>query len=416
MSDAELRARAREVVASPDDEAAARAWVAAADRSGNEAALARALAHHARLGDAASYDRLARMVPWPSASGHGQTLRFRGEDSALGQRFRGEATEAERRITSITGSVGFRVTRTPLGAACFEGSRLVLRDAAGGAVKAEAPLAEIASSVNWVEFDRALVAPAGGGVVCLDLDPASFGRIVWDTRPRVPSARVYSPLERYVVGDRIRHAKFGEGTVARLAGSTKIVVYFADDEKTLAHGKGGGAALASAQKPIEEHFQRVLLVGSVALLEGERSVIGLDAASGAPRFETRGKATICGGDARGVVVSSRRDAAGRTTKGGLTEIDPRTGEERSFFPGSSVTFLALGERVLLAGRVRRKGWVDREAEREVVALDRDARAALLWRAPDREVRFVTDRHVVFAGREEGAVRDVLTGKPADARR
>src|SRR5581483_8422473 len=75
----------------PDDEAAARAWLAAAERSGDDAALARALAHLARSGDAESYDRLARRNPWPRALGHGDTRRLRGADrSAL---FRGAAAD-----------------------------------------------------------------------------------------------------------------------------------------------------------------------------------------------------------------------------------------------------------------------------------------------------------------------------------
>jgi len=142
-------------------------------------------------------------------------------------------------------------------------------------------------------------------------------------------------------------------------------------------------------------------------------VSALDLRTGRLRFEVKGKAMLEAADARGIVTSSRRDPSGRTTKGGLSELDPATGAERFFFPGSSVHFLALGERVLLASRVRRKGWIDRESEREVVALDREARAALLWRMEERPVHLVSDAHVFCSpGTNGDPVLDLVRGTPA----
>jgi len=158
----------------------------------------------------------------------------------------------------------------------------------------------------------------------------------------------------------------------------------------------------------------VILAGSLALAQDlEGGVSALDVRTGTLRFDVKGKATLEAADARGVITSSRRDPTGRTTKGGLAELDALTGAERYFFPGSSVRFLALGERVLLASRVRRKGWIDRESERELVALDRDARAALLWRTAERPVHLVTETQVVCSPGPGGEpVLEIGTGRPA----
>ncbi len=422
MSDHELRARAREVEESPDDEVAARAWVAAAERSGDPAALSRALAHHARLGDVASYDRLASLVPWPRPqSGPGDTLHLRSDEIALPLMQPAEILSVEppvrirlgRTATEALDANGAPMWSAPpqraaalasTGFVGFEGNKLRLRDPATGAVRAATDLVAWPTDRTFsVEHDRALLAADAGGAFCLDLDPASFGRILWDTRPREPAVREYSAAGSYIVGDRIHHKKFGEGTVARLAGTTRIVVYFQDDERTLAHA----GSRPDDRAELTQKFRRALLAGSVALLEDEKSVTALDARTGALRFQTKGTASLCAADARGVITFNRRDPGGRTTKGGLTELDPRTGTERYFFPGSSVSFVALGERVLLASRVRRKGWVDREAEREIVALDRDDRAKLLWRADERLVVLVT-RTRAFFDRQRSV--DLFTGR------
>ncbi|HZV00379.1 MAG TPA: hypothetical protein VFF73_26910, partial [Planctomycetota bacterium] len=100
MSDAELRARAREAEENADDPAAARAWVAAAERSG--AGLSRALAHAARLGDVASHDRLARTLPWPHVDGHGRGRRAYAADRALA------ASAVDARLVSVEPGVVFR--------------------------------------------------------------------------------------------------------------------------------------------------------------------------------------------------------------------------------------------------------------------------------------------------------------------
>jgi hypothetical protein len=422
VSDLELRARAREVEESPDDEVAARAWVAAAERSGDAAALCRALGHHARLGDVTSYEKLARRTPWPRAQiGLGDTLHLRSDDPALPLMQPAELLSAEppvrirlgRTATEAVDPEGKALWSAPpqriaalasTGFVGLEGNELQLRDTATGAVRAASDLVAWASIAELsVEHDRALLASRDGGAFCLDLDPLSFGKILWDTRPREPGVREYSPAGSYIVGDRIHHKKFGEGTVARLAGTTRILVYFQDDERTLAHA----GAPSDDKAELTQTFHRTLLAGSVALLEDEKSVTALDARTGAFRFQTKGTASLCAADARGVVTFSRRDAGGRTTKGGLTELDPMTGDERYFFPGSSVSFVALGERVLLASRVRRKGWVDREAERELVALDRDDRAKLLWRADEPVVLLVTATRAYF-DRQRSV--DLFTGR------
>jgi hypothetical protein len=47
----------------------------------------------------------------------------------------------------------------------------------------------------------------------------------------------YLPSSSYAIGDRIRHLVFGEGVVEKIAGRTKIQVYFPAGQKILVHGK-----------------------------------------------------------------------------------------------------------------------------------------------------------------------------------
>jgi len=168
MSDAELRARAREAEESPDDPAAARAWVAVAERSG--AGLSRALAHLARLGDVASHERLARTVPWPH-QGDARACRLRSRDharAALGTRLvaleppvtiraaRGltEALAPDGTVlwsSSTVGPIGALWLATT-GLVDFEEGRLTLRDLRTGAVRTSA---EMARPMDSLAFARA---------------------------------------------------------------------------------------------------------------------------------------------------------------------------------------------------------------------------------------------------------------------
>lgn len=54
--------------------------------------------------------------------------------------------------------------------------------------------------------------------------------------PALP-ARAYAPGERFTVGDRVAHPKFGEGRVTRTT-RDKVEIAFADGPRTLVHGRG----------------------------------------------------------------------------------------------------------------------------------------------------------------------------------
>ena len=56
-----------------------------------------------------------------------------------------------------------------------------------------------------------------------------------ESRPR----RDFSMSDTYEVGDRVLHARFGEGVVQEAAAAAKIVVLFDVGVKTLVHGRGG---------------------------------------------------------------------------------------------------------------------------------------------------------------------------------
>jgi len=63
-----------------------------------------------------------------------------------------------------------------------------------------------------------------------------------DERPEVDltvprrASRRYTIAETFAIGDLLEHVKFGEGMVIRVADG-KVVVQFADEERTLVHGK-----------------------------------------------------------------------------------------------------------------------------------------------------------------------------------
>lgn len=52
-------------------------------------------------------------------------------------------------------------------------------------------------------------------------------------RPRRP----FHTTETYRVGDRVVHARFGEGVVQSVRGPAKIQVHFESGERTLVHGR-----------------------------------------------------------------------------------------------------------------------------------------------------------------------------------
>jgi len=56
-----------------------------------------------------------------------------------------------------------------------------------------------------------------------------------ESRPR----RDFRMTDTYAVGDRVVHARFGEGVVQEVSAPTKIVVLFDVGPKTLAHGRRG---------------------------------------------------------------------------------------------------------------------------------------------------------------------------------
>lgn len=51
------------------------------------------------------------------------------------------------------------------------------------------------------------------------------------------AGRPYSIKERFVSGEALSHPKFGIGTVGEVRADGKIVVAFADGERTLIHAK-----------------------------------------------------------------------------------------------------------------------------------------------------------------------------------
>jgi len=71
---------------------------------------------------------------------------------------------------------------------------------------------------------RAGKRTAAGGAVMVEGDPS---------RP----PRRYDISETYQAGDRILHARFGEGVVQNVSGPGKAVVLFGASEKTLVHGR-----------------------------------------------------------------------------------------------------------------------------------------------------------------------------------
>lgn len=52
--------------------------------------------------------------------------------------------------------------------------------------------------------------------------------------------RAYRPSDCYRAGDRVRHARFGEGIVQSVAGPHKVHVLFTSGAKTLIQGRGAG--------------------------------------------------------------------------------------------------------------------------------------------------------------------------------
>ena len=52
------------------------------------------------------------------------------------------------------------------------------------------------------------------------------------------AARAYSPAERFVPKELIRHASFGLGVVTALKDANKIEILFAEGSKTLIHRRG----------------------------------------------------------------------------------------------------------------------------------------------------------------------------------
>jgi hypothetical protein len=208
---------------------------------------------------------------------------------------------------------------------------------------------------------------------------------VWDTRAPAapaPSQRPYDPGATYRVGDAVAHPRFGDGVVARVIDGRKVSIAFANGERALAHGARKEVAPAPPAA-LAHPFRDVLLAGSVALLEDEKRVTALDARTGVALWATDGPAELRAADAHGVVLHQNADPQRRATTWSLVELEPRTGRERWFFPSSGVHFVALGERCALATRIIRKGWVDREADREVVAIERAPTAPVRWRRPDR---------------------------------
>lgn len=427
MTDARLRDAEREAERHPDDVSVGHAWLAAADRAGDAAHATRALGHLARLGDAAGYDELRARVPWPHGEGHGDSRwlpvstlddpllstleapRLEGHCVLAADRERVLELELSLAVLRSAGARRWEAPRspgvawlTPAAAIFLDGDRLTLRRLETGAV-----LHTIPAPTTWkervsIEADRALLAADGGGAVCVDL-VAQPGLVLWDTRvaaPAAPRARVYDPAGSFQLGDVVSHPKFGEGPVSRVD-ARKVTIAFADGERALAHAGRKAAALPPAAVVLDRPCRRALLVASVALLEDDRRVTALDARTGAFLWATERPAKLACADARGVVLQQNVDPRGRATTWSLVELDPRTGRERWFFPSSGVACLALGERLGLALRTKTKGWVDREAERELVALERDSGSVRWRRSPwSSQLVAVTRAHVLLMDHDE----------------
>lgn len=431
MADAQLRDAEREATRRPDDATAGHAWLAAADRAGDRVQATRALGHLARLGDARGYDALLARVPWPYDAGPGAT-RFLRAPSVDGARallafddrvqVRVQAGKGVVQVAGTQRAWETPATRwnrpfvwlTPAGVVSFEDEALRLRDAVTGEVAATARVPTSTPGHVTVEADRALVAVDGGGAVCVDL-LGQPGAVVWDSRApaaQPASRRGYDPGATYRPGDAVTHPKFGEGVVARVVDGRKVVIGFEDGERTLAHGARREVAPPPAVA-LTRPLRRVLLAASLALLEDDRRVTALDARTGAPLWASDGPAELRGADLRGVVLHQNADPKRRATVHSLVELEPRTGRERWFFPSSGVHYDALGAEVALTTRVTRKGWIDREAERELVAVERTT-GQVRWRRPTQGldvVWAVTLAHVLVRTYAEtrAAVLDLATG-------
>jgi len=441
LSDTELRARRREAESQPDDEGAARTWLAAAERMGDVASATAALAHLARLGDVAAYDRLASMPAWawPRWNGFGGTHRVRTSDLAFAGRvietgFVGGSPPlvlfsdwSQRYAEDFEGTrlwtIGPAIPATigTTGFVALEGERtygpgkkadrvegpLRLRSVRTGEVIAEKALPGCFTGMS-AEFDRAVLAPESGGLFCVDLDPARFGRVLWDRRPRSSAVRDYVPGDTFALGDELRHPKFGAGKIVKVQ-ATQIVVAFENGEKTLKQNAGRPARVVAGD-PIDVGFRSFMLVGSALLVDWSGDLVVLDANTGRDRFKLDGELEICAADEYGIVTDHSRSTA-RGGEGHITELDPHTGAERYVFPGKAVDFVALGKRLLLAKRIKqRRGRSDDE---EMVALDRTKKGALVWRMPVHHVRCVSEAHVVCtvdrSGRGPLVIFDLDTG-------
>ena len=74
---------------------------------------------------------------------------------------------------------------------------------------------------------------AVGGRGAMPIMPASLIVEADYDRP----VRGYSIRDAYTPGDRIEHAKLGQGVVQELTGRDKIVVLFGSEKKLLVHGR-----------------------------------------------------------------------------------------------------------------------------------------------------------------------------------
>lgn len=415
MGDVDLRNAERRALASEDDPAAGHEWLAAADRAGDLVQATRALGHLVRLGDARGYDEHRARVPWPHARGAGGTrfLPVASLDDPVGVAVRqpgfvlaasddvviwrdGHAGPVFSTANGVTHPWGAAssVWLTPAAAAALRGDVLSVRDPSTRSLIHDVGLPTGEPTRVSLEADRALVV-AGGAALLIDLlgDP---GHAVWDTRALArPAAvsRTYDPKQVYRPGDVVSHPKFGDGAVVR-ADARKVTIAFAQRERALVHA--GATSEAPADAPViirSDSIRQVLLAGSLALLEDERRVTALDARTGRLLWATEGPAKIGAADVRGVVLHQSADPRRRATTWSLVELEPRSGRERWFFPSSGIGYVALGEDVALAVRTKTKGWIDREAERELIAIERES-GTLRWRRPERSVCAVTRAHVL----------------------
>ena len=70
-------------------------------------------------------------------------------------------------------------------------------------------------------------------------------------------ARTYSPMEKFVIGDRVEHPSFGAGVVEATPEPGKMTVFFAAGRKVLVHEKGPGSGALSRPRPFDHTKSKV---------------------------------------------------------------------------------------------------------------------------------------------------------------